>query len=169
MSGHSDPEQADDAPLPPARVLRLSIASADLLIGAALLAMAAWFGVIAYRMNDYSGPNIGPADFPGALAVLLGVGAVALLGGAVLRLAQRRATHAISIRRPQLVLLGMALFVAFPALMTLLGYYPAMALWLAAFLWLSGSRSILAIAAFVAGFLVFTKLVFEMILGTPLP
>lgn len=169
MSGHSHPDPTDSAALPPAPILRLSIASADLLIGAALLAMAAWFGVTAYRMDDYSGPSIGPADFPGVLAVLLGVGAVALLGGAALRLSQRRPSHELAIRRPRLVLLGMALFVAFPALMTLLGYYPAMALWLAAFLWLSGSRSILAIGLFVAGFLIFTKLVFEMILGTPLP
>jgi hypothetical protein len=67
------------------------------------------------------------------------------------------------------VLLGIVLLIAFPFMMDAFGYYIAMAIFLSAFLYVANRRNPIAIALYVGGFLLFTKLVFEMMLGTPLP
>lgn len=167
MTGNPSPEAPGGRTA--GSILRIGLESADLLIGFVLLALAAWFGWTAYRLDDYSGPSIGPADFPTGLALLLAAGAVLLMLGAVLRWLRRAPLEAVAVRRPAHVAAGMALFVAFPPLMTWLGFYPAMILWLPAFLWLAGTRRPLVIVSYLAGFLVFVRLVFEMLLGTPLP
>jgi hypothetical protein len=139
----------------------------DLLVGSALLATAAWFYITGSQLDDYSGPGIGAADFPQGLAALLGLGVLVILVGATRRLASNKNPRFIVVRRYGHVGIGMALLVAFPALMKAVGYYPAMTAWLAAFLVLAGIRHPLHVVGYVAGFLVFTKVVFEMILGTP--
>ena len=72
-------------------------------------------------------------------------------------------------RRPWRVVIGMVLLLIFPYGMRHLGYYPTMAVWLAAFFWLADYRRPVGIVACVAGFLVFTKIVFEYLLSTPIP
>ena len=71
--------------------------------------------------------------------------------------------------RPLSVLGGIALAVAFPAVMARFGYYPAMGLLIPALLWAAGYRKPLGFVLYTAGFLAFTKLVFGVILKVPLP
>lgn len=141
----------------------------DILVGLALLTMAIWFFVGAANLEDFSGGGIGAAAFPQALAVLLGLGVLVIIVSAFRRLASHTSPRLIVVRRYGHVAVGMALLVVFPALMEGLGYYLAMAVWLAAFLVLAGIRHPIHVVAYVGGFLLFTKVVFETILGTPLP
>lgn len=141
----------------------------DLAVGGAILAMAAWFYATAGTIEDFSGGGIGAADFPQGIAALLGLGTLVILVGALSRLLADGRGRTIVIRRYRHVAGGMVLLVAFPALMESFGFYLAMTPWLAAFLVLAGERRPLHVIAYVAGFLLFTKVTFEMILGTPLP
>ncbi|WP_102958096.1 tripartite tricarboxylate transporter TctB family protein [Mangrovicella endophytica] len=168
LPGEPDAEEGAST-LAPAPTLIFRRDWGDLLVGAAILAVAAWFFVSAGSLEDYSGEGIGAADFPRGIAALLALGIAVIGVGALRRLAAGTAHHLVEIRRYGHVAIGMLLLLVFPWLMTAFGYYVAMGVWLAAFLVLCGIRHPLHVAAYVAGFLLFTKLVFEMILGTPLP
>ena len=159
-----DAAGADHAP-----VLRIRLEWADLAVGSALLAVAVWFLVQSFWLEDFSGTAIGSADFPRGVAALLALGVAVLLTSAGWRLARHLRTHTISVRRPWRVAGGMAMLLVFPFAMSRLGYYPTMAVWLAAFFWLADYRRPVAIVACVAGFLAFTKIVFEYLLSTPIP
>lgn len=149
--------------------IRVRLEVGDLAIGVVLLAVAAWFWFEASGLEDYSDTGVGAADFPRGLAALLALGVAAFLVGAVWRVATQRAGHMIVVERYVHVLIGMGLLIAFPVMMSRLGYYPAMAIWLTAFLWLADCRRPLTILICVAGLLLFTKVVFENILATSLP
>lgn len=169
MSLHLIEPEAPKPDLPPAPILTINLEVGDIVVGLGLLAVAAWFIIQSLAIPADPGAAVGAADFPRGLAALLGAAALALVGLAVRRLAAGRPGHATSIRRPLRVVVGAVLLAAFPAMMTSLGYYPAMAIFLSAFLYLADCRKPLWILANVAGFLAFTKIVFEMILLTPLP
>jgi putative tricarboxylic transport membrane protein len=141
----------------------------DLVIAAALggLAVAFWFGAAAFDESDASG--IGPATFPRGLALLLGVVTLMLALHAALALRGSGPQATTVVERPAAVVLGIALVVLFPLLMTALGYYLATALWLPLFLYVAGYRKPLGILVYTAGFLAFVKVGFDMILHTPLP
>lgn len=170
MSGPSlDPSAArcnvaaDDAP-----PFECRMEIGDLVAGAALFAFAGLFWVLGGEI-DNGGFGVGAADFPRGIALLLGVASLILFANAVLRLARGDTQEMLCIGRPARVAVGMALLIAFPPAMSHIGYYPAMALFMAALLWVADCRSPLRIVAYVAGFLVFSKVVFEMILSIPLP
>lgn len=141
----------------------------DIIVGLALLGVAAWFWIGAGSIPDYSATSIGSGDFPRGLATLLGLFCAVMVGAAVLRLVRRQPDgHWITVARPVYVVIGAGLLLAFPALMEAFGYYPAMGVWLAAFLWIAGCRRPLEIVIYVVSFLAFTKIVFEIVLGTPI-
>ncbi len=155
--------------LPPAKEITIRSELGDIVAGLGLAGIAAWFMVEAIRLPDYSGTAIGAADFPKGLAFLLLLGALGLVGGAVLRLATGHAGESSTIRRPLHVLIGALLLIAFPLMMSYAGYYIAMGIFLTAFLYLADINRPLLVGGCVAGFLLFTKIIFEMILQTPLP
>lgn len=148
-------------------VVRLEIL--EILIGAALCGVAAWFWIAAADIEEEGGPGIGPTAFPRGLALCLGAAALVLIGRAILRIASGRLDPQSVTERPLYVLAGIALVVAFPAAMTRLGYYPAMGLMIPSLLWVAGYRKPLGIVLYTAGFLAFTKVVFGLILKVPLP
>lgn len=154
--------------LPPAPTLTVRHEWGDLVVGLAILGVAVWFFVTSTSLDDYSGEGIGAADFPKGIAALLGIGVLVICLSAVRRLASGGDGGMIRVRRYGHVAGGIVLLAAFPMLMTSVGYYVAMAVWLAAFLVLCGVRHPIHVVAYVAGFLLFTKVVFEMLLGTPL-
>lgn len=155
--------------LPPAPTLTVRRKWGDIAIGTGLLVLAIWFFVTAGGIEDYSGEAIGAADFPRGIALLLAIGSLVIVIGAIRKVPVTSDENFLVIRRYRHVALGMLLLVSFPALMQVAGFYLAMAPWLAAFLVLAGERRPLHVAVYVAGFLIFTKVVFEMILGTSLP
>jgi hypothetical protein len=149
--------------------LSLSLEISDIAVGLALAALAGWFFFQASILPDFSGTAIGAADFPRGMAALLGLTSVIFAGAGVRRIMYGRLEERVTVRQPMRVLLGMVLLIAFPLMMDAFGYYIAMAIFLSAFLYVANRRNPIAIVLYVGGFLLFTKLVFEMLLGTPLP
>lgn len=141
----------------------------DILAAIALLAVAGVFWFLGAGIDDGNDYGIGAADFPRGLALLLGIAAATLFANAIARLARGTTHHLITIGRPARVIAGMVLMAAFAPLMSRIGYYPTMALFLAAMLWIADCRRPVHVVAYVAGFLVFSKVVFETILSIPLP
>lgn len=168
MSMHSVDHDDYGTTLPPAREITIRSEFGDIVAGLALAGLAGWFLKEAIVLPDYSGTAIGAADFPKGLAFLLLLAVLALVGAAVRRLMTGRHGESTTIRRPLRVLIGILLLVAFPFMMEHVGYYVAMGIFLAAFLYLADATRPLLLIGCVAGFLLFTKIVFEMFLQTPL-
>jgi hypothetical protein len=147
------------------RPLIVNTSVLELVVGVALLAMAAWF-IWQSTLLPADRNAVGPAAFPLAVAILLAALVLVLLGSAARRITQGATT---TFRRPLAVLGAMALVIAFPTLMDVFGYYGTAAVWLLAFGWLAHVRRPLLLGATMVGMLLFARIVFEMLLGTPLP
>jgi hypothetical protein len=153
-----------------ASVVRISAAKSDVVAGAAFFALAAWLWHGAGDIEVVSSGGVGPAFFPRAVAILLALGSLLLMvQGLVPRLFGLRPDDTIQVQRPGSVLAAIVIVIGYAALLRPLTYYPATALLLPCMLWAAGLRRPVAIAACTIGFLVFTKILFETVLGTPLP
>lgn len=150
-------------------VFQIRLETGDVIAGGALLAMAVTFWVLGARIDDGGGGGIGAADFPRGLALLLGIASFVLLANGVRHVLGRRTGHLIEIGRPGRVIAGMVLMGAFAPAMRAFGYYPTMAVFLAVLLWIADCRRPLPLLACVAGFLIFSRVVFETLLSIPLP
>jgi hypothetical protein len=153
----------------PERSVAVRLEILEIAVGAALCGVAAWFWIGAAEIEDEGGPGIGPTAFPKGIALVLAAATLLLIAQAAMRLVSGRLAPVSVTGRPLYVLAGIVLVLAFPALMQWLGYYPAMGLLIAALLGVAGYRKPIGIALYTAGFLIFTKVVFGMILKTPLP
>ena len=169
MSMTSSREKACTAERSGQSVLEIRLELGDILAALALLVVAGLFWFFGASIDVGYDYGIGAADFPRGLSLLLAVASGCLLTNAVVRLVSGAGHHTICIGRPARVIAGMVLMLAFAPLMSRIGYYPAMAVFLAAMLWIADCRRPLHVVAYVAGFLLFSKVVFEMILSIPLP
>ena len=151
-----------------ARVALLPAALMNALGAALLLALAVWLWLGAADIETTGDGALGADSFPRLVAALLGAGCLALLAQSV-RGMMAGAGGGIAVSRPLQVLAAAGLVCLYPALIGWLGYYLATPLWMAPFLVLAGMRSPLGIAASVAGFLLFTKVLFQMALAIPMP
>ena len=154
-------------PVSPAVTARIPAALANGAGAALLLALAAFMWLGAADIEGGGNGLVGPDGFPRLIAALLGAGSLALLLLSIRDL--RRGVAPIVITRPLAVAGAIVLVALYPVLITVLGFYAATVIWMVPFLLLAGMRSLIGIAASVAGFLLFTKVLFEMVLGTPLP
>jgi hypothetical protein len=157
---------------PSDRFARISLPEAliDVTFGLVLTAFAAalWLGADYIEGNNRT--LMGPAGFPRGVALIFG--AASLLMTARGLAASFRSTHrddVVVFHRPLLVVANIALVVAYPILLTSFGYYATTGPWLIALLFATGNRKILPIIGYSIGFLLFTKLVFQMLIGVPLP
>lgn len=148
---------------------RLSAPVLDIVIGAILVAMAVWLWIQVGAIDSRSTGLMGPTSFPHAIAVLLGGSALILMLRAARALGPGRRASFVTVRRPSAVVCAIAMSVIYPLLVGALGYYIATALWLPPLLWIAGYRRPLGVLACSAGFLVFTWVVFQHVLGTPMP
>jgi len=137
--------------------------------GLALLGMAGWLWIGASYIDGAGDGLMGPDGFPRAIAVLLAATSLMVVAQAVRSAVSVALSAPIQIKRPVCVLLAIVLVAAYPLLVTHLHYYIGTAIWLVPFLWLSGMRKPVGIALTTAGFLLFTKVLFQTVLGTPLP
>ena len=152
------------------RRLKLRSEVIDLAVGLclALLALAFWLGAAQFAETDVTG--IGPATFPRAIALLFGLATIILIARAVAGLRGLAPIGTVIFERPGYVIAGIVSVALFPVLLlTTLGYYIATALWMPAMFLIAGYRKPLGIVLYTVGFLVFTKVAFEMILGVRLP
>jgi hypothetical protein len=165
-AGSHDDDDAD----PTASVVRVSANKLDVAGGTALFVLAAWLWHGAADIEVVSSSGVGPAFFPRTVAILLAGGSLLLvLQGLAPRLFGIRPDKTVQVQRPGSVLAAIAIVIAYASLLGRLTYYPATALLLPCLLWTAGLRRPLGIVACTIGFLVFTKILFETLLGTPLP
>lgn len=141
-------------------------AAADIVAGVLLCGVAAALWIGAGYIQTRTRGFMGPVAFPEGVALLLGGCSLLMIGRAAVHW---RAPERVGLERPESVLAAMVLVALYPVLIEHLGFYPATGIWLVPLLWVAGCRGPLVIGGCAIGFLVFTKLVFEMLLGTPLP
>jgi hypothetical protein len=156
------------SPSPPGSLV-LAAGAMEMIVGVvlALAAVAIW--LTAHAFDDAEGDAVGPATFPKGIAILLGVTAMLLAGQGLLARRGRSRLERVAIGRPFGVIGGAVLMIVFPALMKLIGYYAATAVFLPAFLLVAGYTRPLGILLVTAGFLIFAKVAFELALGVRLP
>jgi hypothetical protein len=148
--------------------LLLSAQLLDIGFGLLLLGVGIWFWVAAGDIASRSQGLMSPVAFPRGIALMLGGSALAMATRAALR---RPSGHGalVTVERPGYVLGAFVMTIAYPLLIGFVGYYIATGLWLPPFLWIAGYRRPIGILACSAGFLLFTRIVFQQVLGTPLP
>jgi hypothetical protein len=155
---------------PTAPAIEISANKLDAASGAALFALAAWLWHGAADIEVASTSGVGPAFFPRAVAILLAGGSLLLILQALApRLFGIQPDRMVQVQRPGSVLAAIAIVIVYAALLGRLTYYPATAMLLPCLLWAAGLRRPFAIVACTFGFLAFTKILFETVLGTPLP
>lgn len=141
----------------------------DLGAGLVLAAAGAGLFVVARSFDEVDNTGVGPATFPKGIAVLVVMTALMLAGRGAVSLTSTSAAVPVHIGRPLSVVVAMALVAAFPLMMTSLGYYLAMALWMPVLLVVSGYRQPIGIMLTTAGFMAFAKVAFELALSVRLP
>lgn len=137
----------------------------DLIVFAGLASVGAAFVLGALSLED-SGRAIDAGTVPaiaGALLVVLSV------VGATQAILSRGRGAGVEIVRPLQVFLAMGLVLIFPPAIDRFGYYLTAVLWVPAFVWTAGARNWTAYLIVLATVLLLARVVFEMILGTPLP
>ena len=140
----------------------------ETIVGVLLIAVAFWLWFGSYSFDEGSRGLMGPAAFPRGVALLLGLSSL-ILGTKGVRQMSRTDTEPVTVRRPSSVLLAAVLIVLYPLLLPRFGFYPTTAVWLLALLWCAGQRNIAWALVTVLAFLLVVKLVFQMIMGIPLP
>lgn len=166
--GSAEADRPDPAAGPRSGTLRLRASLLDVAGGLLFLTMAVWLWLGAAHIDESSEGLIGPAGFPRGIAILLGGSALLMLLQGLNAVRSRQSAQ-VTVDRPLSVLAAMVLVIIYPILITELGYYVATGLWLLPFLWIAGCRKPITIVLSAGGFLVFTKVLFQMVLGIPLP
>lgn len=152
------------------RTLAIPSVVLETAVGVFMLAVAAWFWFDSYSIDTRTPASLsGPVAFPRGIAAMLAICSVLFVWRTVVSRIRLGRSRDIPLERPASVVLSMLLVVLYPLMLEWLGFYVATGVWLPLLLWVSGYRRPLGIALVSAGFLVFTKVVFQQALGTPLP
>lgn len=139
------------------------------VIGALLLlALSAWLWIDAANIESAGDATLGADTFPRMVAALMALCCLILLAQS-LRAFLAQSSARISFTRPWQVLASVGLVCIYPVLIDWLGYYVATPIWMVPFLLLAGMRNPIAVAASTAGFLLFTKVLFQTVLAIPMP
>jgi hypothetical protein len=150
---------------------RLTIRSdiINLIAGIVIIAVAVTFWATAPGFDEQDATGVGPATFPKGIAAFMGVCAVVLIAQAIVQLMwSGRVSAAVTTERPFPVLAGIILVAIYPALMVTIDYYIATAVWMPVFLLVAGYRKPVGIALCTMSFLIFAKVVFDIILSVRL-
>lgn len=152
------------------RVLAIPSVVLESAVGAFMLAVAAWFWFESYSIETRAPSSLsGPVAFPRGIAAMLAVCSVLFVWRTVAARIRTGRSRDIPVERPAAVLASMVLVVLYPLMLEWMGFYVATGAWLPVLLWVSGYKRPVGIVLVSAGFLVFTKVVFQQALGTPLP
>ncbi len=151
------------------RELKLSELVPDALVALLMLAfaIALWVGAAAFAPGPWQAQGAG--TFPRSISLLLGMCSLLLLGRTLRAWRCSTQVASVEFRRPGAVATAMLLTVAYPPLIEGLGYYMATAAWLPVLLWVAGYRKLKGIVLVSLGFLLFSRIVFQHLLGTPMP
>jgi len=151
------------------RMIAIRAALLDVIGGAvmAVFALGVWIGA-NYIENANTGLK-GPGSFPRGVALIFGAVSLLMAARGAKSLRDDIDHENVIIARPLPVLATMLLVIVYPMLLGYFGYYSATGPWLILLLYACGYRKLLPMFAITVGFLAFTKLVFEMSMGIPLP
>ncbi len=151
------------------RLLALPIPLVDVIVGAifVLVALSLWIGA-GYIERSATG-LMGPAGFPRGVALIFGTVSLVMAVRGAVELRFGRAAAMVEIAQPLAVLAAMIMAAAYPVLLGYFDYYLVTGPWLVVLFFITGNRRPVPMLACAAGFLLFTKLVFEMLMGIPMP
>lgn len=128
-----------------------------------------WFLVNSlFLSGTQNAMDVGPSAFP----ILSSVGIIlASVVYMVRELRSRKQDEAerITIRNQNKVLLSMIFLVAYVLVMQIVGYYIASVLFIPIVLFTVGVRRIVQLVSLSAGFVLFAYVVFDVLLGVPMP
>lgn len=166
------PSGAHEAGGPAGRggVVAIPSVALEVAIAVVMVAVALWFWLEAGSIQSQAPGSIsGPVAFPRGVAAMLAVCSLLLIFRSVTARMRTGGSRPVVVKRPAPVLASIVLVVVYPLLLEWLGYYVATGVWLPVLLWVSGYRRPLGVVLASLAFLVFTKVVFQQMLGTPLP
>tara|TARA_R110000850_G_scaffold163452_3_gene288190 strand:- start:990 stop:1511 length:522 start_codon:yes stop_codon:yes gene_type:complete len=143
--------------------------SADLIAASLFILGSIWYIVQALGFPTRGSAWVQAHTFPIGIGILAILSAVVLANLAIGRILSRQRDEALSIYKPLTVFIGLICTIAYAIALPWLGFYLTSAIFTTAFGYAAGIRKVRSLAILTIGFLVFTKLIFDMALGTPLP
>lgn len=149
--------------------IAISSETADLMAASILLFGSTWYIVQAMGFPTRGSAWIQAHTFPVGIGVLGIVLAIMLGFLAIRRIQTKQRLEVVEIHKPLIVIFGMVCTLVYALALNWLGFYLTSAFFTAAFGYSAGIRKWWALSALTLGFLVFTKLIFDIALGTPLP
>lgn len=145
--------------------LTISRRHAETAILAVVFAVAVAAFVAGLSIRSNSDDVVGAHTFPIALSAILAALSLWLIVSA-----QRPpADDVITLKRPVGLIVGMLLLVSFPPLVEAVGYYLLIIPWLLLFGWAARVRSLFLISITLLTVIFVARVIFQMILGTPMP
>lgn len=151
------------------RLLSLPVPLLDVLVGAIFMLMALFLWIGANYIDRSNTGLVGPGGFPRGVALIFGAVSLAMALRGAIELRSSRSAATVEFVQPFGVVAAMIMVVAYPFLLGFFNYYLVTGPWLIALFLITGFRRPLPMLLCAAGFLVFAKLVFEMLMGIPLP
>ncbi|NLC21867.1 MAG: tripartite tricarboxylate transporter TctB family protein [Halomonadaceae bacterium] len=142
---------------------------ADLVAASILVTGSIWYIVEAMSFPTRGSAWVQAHTFPIGIGILGILSALVLGLLAIRRIQTKQHQELVEVHKPLVVFAGLACTVLYALLLNWLGFYLTSALFTTALGYAAGIRKIGLLVALTLGFLVFTKLVFELTLGTPLP
>jgi putative tricarboxylic transport membrane protein len=128
-----------------------------------------WFLINSlFLAGTQNAMDVGPSAFP----MLSAVGIILVSAVCIVRFVRGRnkeEAEKITIRNQNKVLLSMALLVAYVLVMQMAGYYIASILFIPVFLYAVGVKRLVQLVPISAGFVLFAYVVFDYLLGVPMP
>lgn len=161
-------EPSNPAPSPEGAdvtVLTVSRRVAETAILLILLVAGVLFFIGSRAIRSRSDDLVAAHTFPEALSVLL----IVTVCVAIVLALRIPADIQITLKRPRGVAVAIVLLLLFPPLVQVLGYYVLIVPWLVVFGWAARVRSPFLIAINLITVLFVARVVFQMILRTPMP
>jgi hypothetical protein len=143
--------------------------TADLILAGLLIVGSVWYLWTASHFPTRGSSWAQAHTFPYGIGFLTIFACLALIMFAVIRILRQQTFEAITVGHPWRVIIGMLATFTYPVLLPWFGFYITSALFTGFFGYVAGIRKLIPLTAVTLGFLVFTKIVFENVLGTPLP
>lgn len=147
----------------------MSMAIAEILTGVVFLIIAAGFFIQAMYLPPAMNPaDAGPAAFPILITITMAILSVFLLVKGI-RDKNKESQIFITIKRGKSVLWVVVSLVAYVIVMPLAGYFISTVVMFPVLLYFAGEKNWKRLALLSISFVVFAKVVFQMILRVPLP
>lgn len=143
--------------------------TADLVAASILILGSIWYIIQAMGFPTRGSAWVQASTFPIGIGILAILTAIVLGLLAIRRIRTRQRLEVVAIHKPLIVLFGLICTLVYALVLNGLGFYLTSAIFTMVFGYVAGIRKLWALFALTLGFLAFTKLIFEMTLGTPLP